>query len=347
MHDADANPEPTAGQRSSRRLIGIVTLLLAAAAAYLAVPALAGAPARLVRGCGPWIAAAGALELISALGFVIVFKLVFASPLDWRRSAPAAMRALGASTVLPGGGLIGPALGAWSATAGKPSPSQLTRSTITFVILTNAPEAAVLAAVGFLLWLGFASGPHQAALTLLPALLAAGFLGITWLAGRAHRRRSLRTPLPTTPRRVLIGGVGDASALVRAGNWMLCGAIAYYAFDNAVLWAAFHAFGPSPPIAVIVMGYLVGSLAGALPLPGGLGALDGGLIGALVLYGSPAAPAAAAVLLYHGIALLVPVALGALGLAWTPRRVLERRVTRPTPRVAPELAAARHNGASR
>ena len=38
------------------------------------------------------------------------------------------------------------------------------------------------------------------------------------------------------------------------------------------------------------MGYLVGSLAGALPLPAGLGAVDGGLIGALALYGAPAAP---------------------------------------------------------
>jgi uncharacterized protein (TIRG00374 family) len=63
------------------------------------------------------------------------------------------------------------------------------------------------------------------------------------------------------------------------------------------------------------MGYLVGSLAGALPLPGGLGAVDLGLIGALVLYGSPAAPAAAAVLLYRGLSLAVPVALGAIG--WT------------------------------
>jgi glycosyltransferase 2 family protein len=317
-----------------------MVLLVSAAAAYLAIPALAGAPALLTRGCGHWIAAAGTLELISAGGFVILFKLVFASPLGWRRSVPAAMRALAASTVLPGGGLIGPALGAWSATPGKPSRSQLTRSTITFVILTNAPGATVLAAVGLLLWLGFVGGPQHAALTLLPALLAAGLLCIAWFAGRAHHRPSPRHPLPATLRRALIGGVGDTRTLVRARNWKLFGAIVYYAFDNAVLWAAFHAFGPTPPIAVIVMGYLVGSLAGALPLPGGLGALDGGLIGALVLYGSPAAPAAAAVLLYHGISLLVPLALGALGLVWTPRRVRARRLTR---RVAPELAAARFN----
>jgi uncharacterized membrane protein YbhN (UPF0104 family) len=71
---------------------------------------------------------------------------VFAAPIGWRRSTPAALRALGASTILPGGGLIGPTMGAWSTSADKPSLSQLTRSTTTFVILTNAPGAIILAA---------------------------------------------------------------------------------------------------------------------------------------------------------------------------------------------------------
>jgi uncharacterized protein (TIRG00374 family) len=98
------------------------------------------------------------------------------------------------------------------------------------------------------------------------------------------------------------------------GNWKLAGAIAYYAFDNAVLWVAFHAYGGAPAISVIVMGYLVGSLGALLPLPAGIGGVEGGLIGALVLYGARAAPAAGAVLLYRGISLSLPVALG--GLAW-------------------------------
>jgi uncharacterized membrane protein YbhN (UPF0104 family) len=97
-----------------------------------------------------------------------LFKLVFAAPIGWRRSAPAALRAIGASTILPGGGLIGPTMGAWSTSNEKPSISQLTRSTITFVILTNAPAAIALAALGTLLWLGLPSGPHQTTLTILP-----------------------------------------------------------------------------------------------------------------------------------------------------------------------------------
>jgi uncharacterized protein (TIRG00374 family) len=122
---------------------------------------------------------------------------------------------------------------------------------------------------------------------------------------------------------------------VIAGDWKLVGALAYYVFDNAVLWAAFHAYGHTPPLAVLVMGYLVGSLAGALPLPAGLGAVDGGLIGALVLYGAPPAPAAAAVLLYRGISLSVPLALG--GVAWAARPSRRRvRSEEPVARLSSE-----------
>jgi Lysylphosphatidylglycerol synthase TM region len=135
--------------------------------------------------------------------------------------------------------------------------------------------------------------------------------------------------------------ITEARALVTAGNWKLFGALAYYAFDNAVLWATFHAYGHAPQIGVVVMGYVVGSLAAALPIPAGLGVLEGGLIGALVLYGAPAAPAAAAVLLYRGISLSVPIALGALGCARRPRSRSPRLNPRGAPRSAvPELAAA-------
>jgi uncharacterized membrane protein YbhN (UPF0104 family) len=322
-------------------------LVVFVAAVFLALPALAGVPARLVHGCAAWIAAAGVLELLSAVGFVVAFKLVFAAPISWRRSVPAALRALGATTILPGGGFIGPTMGAWSTSEDKPSISRLTRATITFVILTNAPEAVMLAAVGTLLWLGLPDGPHQSTLTILPALLAGGLLMGTWLAGRSSRRRppssrrGLGSHALAKPVSAVSDGVSDARALVTARDWKLIGAVAYYAFDNAVLWAAFHAFGSPPAFGVIVMGYLVGSLAGALPLPGGLGVVDGGLIGALVLYGSPAAPAAAAVLLYRGLSLALPVALGAIG--WT--RYSPRPSVRPhftfRRRAAPEFIPAR------
>ncbi|MEA2196594.1 MAG: putative heme transporter, partial [Solirubrobacteraceae bacterium] len=303
--------------------------------------------------------------LLSAVGFVVFFKLVFAARVSWRHGAPAGLRALAATTILPAGGLIGPGVGAWSAGAEKPSLGQLARSTVTFALLSSAPAVVALATLGTLLWLGMPGGPHQAALTILPASLAAVVIGAIWLAGRASplagrasplagrasRRRRLRRPHGRLASAVGSGadGVADAEALLRAGDWKLLGSLAYFAFDGAVLWAAFHAYGHTPPIGVIGMGYLVGSLAGALPLPAGLGAVDGGLIGALALYGAPLAPAAAAVLLYRGISLSLPIALGAAAWMWSPAtRTTEGRRVRPGQRArarrraaAAELATAR------
>jgi uncharacterized membrane protein YbhN (UPF0104 family) len=48
-----------------------------------------------------------------------------------------------------------------------------------------------------------------------------------------------------------------------------------------------------------------------LPIPGGLGGIDGGLLGALVVYGLPAAISAAAILAYRVILFWLPLLLGA------------------------------------
>src|SRR4051794_27680739 len=111
----------TARRRSNRWLLGGAVAGLTVAAVFVTVPALTGVPARLAHGCGRWIAAAGVLEVLSVLGFVVVFKLVFATPVPWPRAVRAALRALAATTILPAGGVLGPAMGAWSLTPERPS----------------------------------------------------------------------------------------------------------------------------------------------------------------------------------------------------------------------------------
>jgi uncharacterized membrane protein YbhN (UPF0104 family) len=343
---ATETPRTAAARRSRRWARRAAIAAIAAGVGFLAMPALSGVPARLVKGCGAWIVSGGVLELLSAVGFVVFFKLVFAARVSWRRTMPAALRALGASTILPAGGLIGPTVGAWSTSTERPSLAQLTRSTVIFVILTNAPAAIGIATLGALLWLGLLAGPHDPALTLLPATLAAAVLAATWLAARSTKRHPtpprgrLRRTL-AKPTSALSDGITDAQTLLTTRNWKLTGAIAYTAFDAAVLWAAFHAYGHTPPIAVISMGYLVGSVAGALPLPAGLGAVDGGLIGALALYGAPIAPAAAAVLLYRGISLTLPATLGALGWMCSPAERSRRIAGRPARRFGAARATRR------
>lgn len=111
----------------------------------------------------------------------------------------------------------------------------------------------------------------------------------------------------------MIDGSGEAIQLLRSGHLgVLAGSVGYWAFDNAVLWAAFQAVGVSVPITVLLMGYLIGQLGGLIPIPGGVGSIDVGLIGALIVYGAPAAGAAAAVLAYRVILFWLPLVVGAV-----------------------------------
>jgi Lysylphosphatidylglycerol synthase TM region len=73
-----------------------------------------------------------------------------------------------------------------------------------------------------------------------------------------------------------------------------------------VLWATFAAVGRPLPAAALVVAYIVGYLATLVPIPGSVGILDGGLAGALIVYGAHATQAAAAVVVYHAIAFWLP-----------------------------------------
>jgi uncharacterized membrane protein YbhN (UPF0104 family) len=76
------------------------------------------------------------------------------------------------------------------------------------------------------------------------------------------------------------------------------------------LWICFRASGETLPIGAVTLAFLIGYLANVVPVPGGIGALDGGLVAALVAYGAHPASAAAAVLLYHAIVVWIPALIG-------------------------------------
>ena len=86
----------------------------------------------------------------------------------------------------------------------------------------------------------------------------------------------------------------------------------WWGFDIATLWACFAAFGHSPPAGVLVVAYFVGTLANTLPLPGGVGGVEGGMIGAFVAFGVDPSAAIIAVLAYRFFAFWLPIAPGVL-----------------------------------
>ena len=112
----------------------------------------------------------------------------------------------------------------------------------------------------------------------------------------------------------------------------LLGTVAYWGFNIAILWACFHAFGEPPPPAVLVVAYFVGLLGNLLPLPGGVGGVDGGMIGALAGFGVSTSLAVVAVISYRLLAFWLPTVPGAIAYLQLRRTVARWRVERAAER---------------
>jgi uncharacterized protein (TIRG00374 family) len=134
--------------------------------------------------------------------------------------------------------------------------------------------------------------------------------------GQLARRRSRigrwAARLATAPE-TLGAGVRTALAVVRERPLAVVGAIAYWGFDISVLGLSFRAFGQAVPIAVLVMGYFIGTLGSLLPLPGGIGGVEGGMIGAFAAFGVPGGRAVVGVLAYRAISFWLPTVPGIAG----------------------------------
>ena len=271
----------------------------------LAVPDLRGVLERVAEASPGWLALAVGLEVASCLGYVAVVRLVLhrAPARDVRRLAWAEM-AFGA--VVPVGGAGGLAVGAWAMRAWGISWSRIANRSAVIFLLTSAVNGAVLVLTGLGVWAGI--GSHRTGLLygLLPAAPVAALIGFfVGLPTLARRLGPEGGKFGSFARRVG-SWVGDTERVAFQRDWRVLGSVSYLLFDVAVLWACLRAVGTTPPLLAMLVGYQVGYLSNLIPVPGGIGVLEGGMLGALVLYGLPAAPTAAAVVLYHAIALWVP-----------------------------------------
>ena len=112
----------------------------------------------------------------------------------------------------------------------------------------------------------------------------------------------------------MASGVRTAIDFVRnpsRGGLAIAGPIGFWAANIGILWASFHAFDVEVPLGVVVQGFFVGMVANLIPfVPGGVGAVDAGLIGTFVLFGLPGSEVFAAVLVYRLIAFWLPIPPG-------------------------------------
>jgi uncharacterized membrane protein YbhN (UPF0104 family) len=323
-----------------RRLLTVVVLAICVGAVVAAVPDLRPV-VRDIEDINPaLVAAAVALELASCLSFVVIFRLFF-EPIPAPAAREMAWSQMGSGALLPGGGVGSLAVGGWLLhLAGMPTRQIVRRSSGLF-FLTSAINVIVLAVGGLVLLLGIGAGPHDVLRTGLPVAVAVAAVIVVLGLPRVMRRVSGRLPAPAWLQDIGTGIPAARDALLRP-NWRLLGAMGYLLFDIAVLWTTLAAMGPAPPVAALAVAYLAGYLPNVLPIPGGVGILDAGLVGALGLYGLPLSHAAAAVLIYHAVAFWVPTLGGMLAYSR-----LRPRLGSPAPASGPVEAGDSAGSAAR
>jgi uncharacterized protein (TIRG00374 family) len=285
-----------------------------------------------------WLALGVVFEVLSFVGQTVEFHGVFARPensIDMRASTEIVVAGAAATKLIAGAGAGGVALTVWALHGYGLSGTEIADGMVCYYILTYAVYMFAMVIAGYGLYLGVFAGPAPAGLTLAPAVFATLVILIVvsmlfvyepterFLQQRAERssgRAAERWRKAAKWPRALHDGELAAIDLVKRRDPALLGAIANWGFDIAVLWACFRAFGHSPPGAVIVMGYYVGTMANVLPLPGGVGGVEGGMIGAFLGFGVPRHLAYLAVLAYRTISYWLPAIPGAIAYVRLRRR---------------------------
>jgi uncharacterized membrane protein YbhN (UPF0104 family) len=317
--DSRGMPEEFSSRHIVRRLIGLAIVIGVIAALVVSLPGLGTLRHRFAEADVRLLILIGVLKLGSCLSNIIAFRDVFCPRMGWRFSYRLGMAEQATNVLLPTGGAGGLALGAWALHQGGMDTEHIGRRSVAFFVLTSLPNFAITAILGPLLLLGVFAGTDPSAPTIIFTVLAWTVAAIVVvlpmiLRRLAHNRWDGR--LVGRLRVVVVslaGGILDVGALIRERRWRaILGALGYLGFDIAALLVAFAAFGSHRPLGPMVFGYVVGQLGGLIPLPGGIGGTDGGLIGALVLYGSPLSTATAAVLAYRAFQVGVPAILGAI-----------------------------------
>jgi uncharacterized protein (TIRG00374 family) len=314
-----------------RLVLGVLFVVSTVAFLYVVLPQLANledAGRRVGEGDRTWLAAALAFTLLSFGAYVMLFQGIFVreARLDWRASYQITMAGLAATRLFAAGGAGGIVLTAWALRRAGMPRRMVADKTLAFLILTYAVYMAALVVCGFGLYFGLMPGPAPFGITVVPAIFGlvaiAAALGLgrvppdlqrrlEGFAGSGGRLARIAQRLANAPA-AFSAGLREALCHVRRRDPALLGAVAFWGFNIAVLWACFHAFGDPPPLAVIIMGFFVGFLGNLLPLPGGIGGVDGGMIGAFVAFGSPLALVVPTVLAYRVFTFWLPTIPGAI-----------------------------------
>jgi uncharacterized protein (TIRG00374 family) len=360
--DDEENGEEPSFFADRKRLIqtGVIVVLLVAGI-YLLLPSIVGiddAIERIKKADWVWIVIALAFNLLAFGSYVALFRGVVGEStvkLRWSESYQITMAGLAATRLFSAGGAGGIVLSYWALRkAGMPRRQTACRM-VAFLVLLYAVYMLTVVIDGILLRTGVVSGNNPPGLTIVPAAVA-GVVIVVFLAiallpedferrmhSFSHERRfgAVIRRLSTAPA-TLASGTRTAIAFVREpsrGGLAIAGAIGFWAANIGILWASFHAFDVQVPLAVVIQGFFVGMVANLIPfVPGGVGAVDAGLIGTFVLFDLPGSEVFAAVLVYRLIAFWLPIPPGIVAFFQLRRTVARWEAERGTEAVGSDAA---------
>ena len=350
--DEEVEAEPNFFENPKRIAQTGLLVLLVVVGIYVLLPKIIedqDATARLSDAKVAWIVVAVAFAFAMFGAYVALFKGVVGQRVElrWKDSYDITMAGLAATRLFSAGGAGGIVLTYWALRkAGMPRRETASRM-VAFLVLLYAVYMFTLLINGILMATGVFDVPAPPGLTIVPAAIAGGvilvFLLMALVPGDLERRfsqasqrkfwgRTMRR-LATVPSTAAVG-TREAMAFVRdpeRGALALVGAIGFWAAQIGILWASFKAFGVEVPLAVVVQAFFLGMFANLIPLPGGVGGVDAGLLGAFALFGVHGI--FAAVLLYRILAFWLPIPPGIVAFLQLRKTVQRWEETRAGPGV--------------
>jgi uncharacterized protein (TIRG00374 family) len=326
----DAEPNFFANpKRIVQTIVAVVLLTVAIYVLFPKIVGLEGALDKMGDGDPVWIGIALAFNIVAFAAYVALFRGVVGEKvihLTVSESYQITMAGLAATRLFSAGGAGGILLAYWALRKAGMERRQSVCRMIAFLVVLYSVYLVALVVFGILLRTGVLHGDDPLSGTVIPAALAGAAILIGLLIAlvpedferRMARHTSGRlgriaTRLATAPA-TFAQGIRTAITFMRhpsSGALAVGGAVGFWAANIGVLWASFHAFDVAVPLGVVVQAFFIGMIANLFPFaPGGVGAVDAGMIGAFVLFGIPSEAVFPAVLTYRVIAFWLPIPPG-------------------------------------
>jgi glycosyltransferase 2 family protein len=296
-----------------RRSVVAIASVAVIVLAIVELPALHAVRARLAGAQPGWIVVSLVMEAASVACFALALQRAFKENLGPSGAISLGTTSQGVNAVVPAGGTAGFAFAAVVLTdAGFPVASTVARLIALFLVTSVLTNLLLIIVGGGGAAVGLLTAHASLAASVVPAVLALVLVGAFAVALKPPRR-GRSTARPVRGRASIIrDSLGTSGDLLSDRDpWLAAGALGYVVCDLVALAAALAALGwGGLGAGTVILGYTLGQLGSVVPLPG---TTEGGLVGALALYGAPLSLAVPAVLVYRTVAIAVPLLLAAVG----------------------------------